>query len=106
MRVIGGKMAEQILARKDVWFCYRTVKQLIKEIEKLPAETFSSNAGLGKKKKMADEAFVYLDKFFDSWKDIKKDDLKLFTGIRDILEMVCGPDLPTVNGNNGPEAPM
>jgi hypothetical protein len=94
--------------RKDVRYCFKSVEKLIKA---LPVEIFRGDSALAKKladkKECADAGLVYLDEFFNKWKDITKDEIDEFTGVKDkwkgILDMVCGRQFPTINPPEEPE---
>jgi hypothetical protein len=83
------------LNNTEVWYCFENVRKLIAAI---PAEIFEGN--LREKKECADKGLEELEKFISKWKDIKKEDLKEFAGIKDklkgLLYMVCGQTRPTV----------
>ena len=62
MKAKGGSMAYQNLTETNIKLCLEIIKELI---ESIPEETFRADAGLARKKEMADAAFVPLRDFIN-----------------------------------------
>jgi hypothetical protein len=84
-------MGDQELARKDVWYCFTTVRDLIEDLTKnLPEETIIGDNSWASEKGKVNEALALLDYFFKNLPKIKKTEIDEFARIVDKLK---GPEI-------------